>query len=101
MCKLHTTMQSSFYIGVHSSDGAGNFTCNLNREVVLNGPYQVAVSSISRYYQTEMKDLVFVRNTRAADPVVQIAKAYTPTPSNMQAEFKKYLANSPPVIIIQ
>src|SRR5271163_1645587 len=93
-------MSLLFYIGVHSSGGAGSFTCDLNREVVLDGDYQVAVSSISRYYQTEMKDLVFVRNTRAADPVVNIEKAYTPTPSNMQVEFeKKYLTNSPPVII--
>src|SRR5271163_933728 len=94
-------MSLLFYIGVHSSGGAGSFTCNLNREVVLDGDYQVAVSSISRYYQTEMKDLVFVRNTRAAEPVVNIAKAYTPTPSNMHVKFEKYLANSPPVIIIQ
>src|SRR5271163_567285 len=93
-------MSLLFYIGVHSSGGAGSFTCNLNCEVVLDGAYQVAVSSISRYYQTEMKYLIFVRNTRAADPVVQIAKAYTPTPSNMQAEYEKYLVNSPPVIII-
>src|SRR5277367_6384364 len=100
MCTHHVTM--SFYIGVHSGadgDSAGKFTCRLNREVVLPCEYDVAVASVTRYFQTDFKDLVVVRNTRAVDAeVLDVQVAYPNVASDMEVELSRYLASTPAII---
>src|SRR5271167_1295655 len=65
---LHIDM-SDFYIGVHSdasiksftSNRSGNFKTLLTKEIDLeNVEYKVAISSITRYYETSMEDVVVV-----------------------------------------
>src|SRR5277367_2391530 len=96
----HVTM--AFYIGVHSGadgDSAGKFTCRLNREVVLPCEYDVAVASVTRYFQTDFKDLVIVRNTRAVDTeVLDVQAAYPNVASDMEVELTRYLASTPTII---
>src|SRR5271156_5979451 len=69
-----------FYLNV-CSDGsttsfptnrAGNFKALLTKEIDLNNiEYSVAVSSVSRYYETSQKDVVFIREKRDV-PVVNL-----------------------------
>src|SRR5277367_3845865 len=100
MCTHHVTM--SFYIGVHSGadgDSAGKFTCRLNREVVLPCEYDVAVASVTRYFQTDFKDLVVVRNPRAVDTdVLDVQVAYPNVASDMEVELSRYLTSTPAII---
>src|SRR5277367_6469723 len=99
----HVTM--AFYIGVHSGadgDSAGKFTCRLNREVVLPCEYDVAVASVTRYFQTDFKDLVVVRNTRAAETdVLDEQAAYPNVASDMEVELARYLDSTPAIIVAQ
>src|SRR5277367_4582915 len=96
----HVTM--AFYIGVHSGadgDSAGKFTCRLNREVVLPCEYDVAVASVTRYFQTDFKDLVVVRNTRALDPdVLELQTSYPYVVSDMATDLARYLESTPAII---
>ena len=64
----------AFYIGVHSDASAKTFPDNksgcfktiLPKEINLGDiEYQVAISSITRYYETSMDDVVFIREKRA------------------------------------
>src|SRR5277367_54790 len=95
----------AFYIGVNSGadgDSAGKFTCRLNREVVLPCEYDVAVASVTRYFQNDYKDVVFVRNTRAIDPdVLEVQLAYPYVVSDMSTELARYLDSTPAIIAAQ
>src|SRR5271156_1027761 len=62
-----------FYLNVYSdgsttsfpTNRAGNFKALLTKEIDLNNiEYSVAVSSVSRYYETSQKDVVFIREKR-------------------------------------
>src|SRR3981189_3359960 len=63
----------AFYIAVHSDackdffpkNRSGNFKNFLNMQIDLNEEYMVAISSVSRYYETTFNDIVFVREKRA------------------------------------
>src|SRR3981189_3330280 len=63
----------AFYIAVHSDackdffpkNRSGNLTSWLNLQIAVNEEYMVAISSVSRYYETAFNDIVFVREKRA------------------------------------
>jgi hypothetical protein len=77
---------SDFYLVLHSDassttfpeNRAGHFKCILREEINLhNIEYKVAISSITRYYETSMDDLAFVREKRQAPtPGLVIAPKY-------------------------
>ena len=65
---------SDFYLILHSDASSNSFPTNrpghfktiLSREINLGEiEYNVAISSITRYYETSMEDLVFIREKRA------------------------------------
>jgi len=63
----------AFYVTIHSdackqlfpNNRSGNFKNYLNKQYDLTEEYLVAVSSVTRYYETAFNDTVFVREKRA------------------------------------
>src|SRR5271167_3122380 len=94
---------SDFYVGVYSDasvktfkgNRSGNFKTLLTEEIDLkNVEYKVAVSSITRYYETGLKDLVIVREKRQArvsqpKQALSVVDAYSRTSSDKAAEIKR------------
>ena len=106
---------TDFYIGVHSdaSIGAfpanrvGNFKTILSKEIDLGTtPYNVAISSITRYYETSMDDLVVIREKRTPKPYpgLEIPTTYPTnaiTKTNINARWDDFIKNYPPMIALQ
>ena len=102
---------SDFYLVLHSDASAhtfpdnrpGHFKSVLREEINLgNIEYKVGIASITRYYETSLEDLAFIREKRAATatPGLEIAPKYEL--SAQQAEindmYQKYNALTPAVI---
>src|SRR5271167_2694781 len=106
---LHIDM-SDFYIGVHSdasiksftSNRSGNFKTLLSKDIDLeNIEYKVAISSITRYYETEFGDAVIVRDKRQAS-VPKAANVIDTYPINSKIDYveiwKQFLAKTDYII---
>src|SRR5271167_2212325 len=106
---------SDFYVGVYSDasvktfkgNRSGNFKTLLTEEIDLkNVEYKVAVSSITRYYETGLKDLVVVREKRQArvstpKQALSLVDTYSRTLPDKAAEIRRlwlhYLGVTSPV----
>src|SRR3977135_549692 len=105
---------TDFYIGLHSDASFKSFPDNylgyfktiLLKEIDLgNIEYNVAVSSLTRYYETTMEDIIFlreevVREKRSANPNLSITEAYPPIASKdaFLTKYNKYLTESDPIV---
>src|SRR5258708_8861460 len=106
----YTFSMKSFFIGVHSDasiksfpdNRSGSFKTLLSTEVDLgNVEYDVAVASVSRYYETTLNNLVFLREKRqaVASPGLTLTPAYPiGDVSNIQKNFDDYFPTSDPSI---
>src|SRR3981189_1450682 len=101
----------AFYVAVHSDackdffpkNRSGNFKNFLNMQIDLNEEYMVAISSVSRYYETAFNDIVFVREKRAVKatqvevqtdwPVLDAA-----TIQRVNDSFDAYIKASPKIV---
>src|SRR5271167_2502185 len=103
-------MTDDFYVGVHSdasiksfpSNRSGNFKMLLGREFDLkNIEYKVAISSITRYYETEIGDTVIVRDKRQAS-IPKAANVIDAYPINSKIDYaeiwKLFLAKTDYII---
>src|SRR3977135_2733170 len=104
---------TDFYIGLHSDASIKSFPDNslgcfktiLAKEIDLgNIEYNVAVSSLTRYYETTMEDTIFlrdevVREKRATNPNLSITETSPPIADKdaLIAKYKKYLVDTDPV----
>src|SRR5271163_1189072 len=106
---LHINM-SDFYIGVHSdasiksftANRSGNFKTLLSKDIDLeNIEYKVAISSITRYYETEIGDTVIVRDKRQAS-IPKAANVIDAYPINSKIDYaeiwKLFLAKTDYII---
>jgi hypothetical protein len=92
---------SDFYLVLHSDASStafpenrpGHFKSILREEINLgNIEYKVAISSITRYYETSMDDLAFVREKRQAPtPGIVIAPKYEARQQSLAAAQESYL----------
>src|SRR5271167_2166189 len=105
---LHIDM-SDFYIGVHSdasiksftSNRSGNFKTLLSKEIDLeNIEYKVAISSITRYYETEFGDAVIVREKRQAKPdkQVDVVATYPKGDRDYKKLWEQFIASTQPIL---
>src|SRR6202020_1324403 len=97
---------SEFYIAIHSDaslvafpdNTAGNFKTILPREINFNDiEYSVAISSITRYYETSMEDLVILRQKRndvppPTTPGLTLAATKYPEAPNKEEIANNYLS---------
>src|SRR5579862_8218358 len=97
---------SEFYIAVHSDaslgafpgNAAGNFKTILPREIDFSDiEYSVAISSITRYYETSVEDLVILRQKRQdvsppTAPRLTLAPAKYPEAPNKDEIINNYLS---------
>ena len=100
-------MKDDFYLDLHSeaslasySDNRpGSFRSKLTEPIQLeDGEWDVAIASISQYYETSLEDVHYIREKRqaAATPGVEIEKTY-PEPDNkakILAIYNNYLESS-------
>src|SRR5205809_1138116 len=96
---------SDFYLVLHSDASAhtfpdnrpGHFKSVLREEINLgNIEYKVGISSITRYHETSLEDLTFIREKRAvtATPGLEIAPKYQLSAKKAEIDvlFKTYVA---------
>src|SRR3981189_274294 len=101
----------AFYIAVHSDackdffpkNRSGNFKNFLNMQIDLNEEYMVAISSVSRYYETAFNDIVFVREKRAVKATQVEVQTDWPaldaaTIQRVNDSYDAYIKASPPVV---
>src|SRR5438477_7216115 len=102
---------TDFYLVLHSDASAhtfpdnrpGHFKSVLREEINLgNIEYKVGIASITRYYETSLEDLAFIREKRAATatPGLEIAPKYelSAQQAGINDLYKKYIALTPAVI---
>src|SRR5437773_3665871 len=97
---------TDFYLVLHSDASAhtfpdnrpGHFKSVLREEINLgNIEYKVGIASITRYYETSLQDLSFIRERRAAaaaTPGLEIAPKYLLSAKKAEIDtlFKTYVA---------
>ena len=70
----------AFNIGVHSDctncPTSGNFTCRLNREIRLACKHEVAIASVSRYYQSNENNSIALRSALSTPSTYVLEKQY-------------------------
>src|SRR3977135_183848 len=104
---------TDFYIGLYSDASIKSFPDNylgyfktiLLKEIDLgNIEYNVAVSSLTRYYKTTMEDTIFlreevVREKRSTNPNLSIAEANPPIADKeaLIAKYNGYIAGTDPI----
>src|SRR6266849_1605985 len=100
MCNHHK--MGSFYIALNSGSPASEFSNRLNKSITLHGEYEVAVNSITKYYETENQERVFVRMPRS------IIQPYTTQTNYPKLEFETakgifdgYIASTTPYVVYQ
>src|SRR5436190_12021793 len=101
-------IMSDFYLVLHSDASAetfpdnrpGHFKSVLREEINLgNIEYKVGIASITRYYETSMDDLTFIRQKRAAGdatPGLEIAPKYqlSAKQADINVLHQKYIQSS-------
>ena len=98
-----------FYLCVHSDasiktypgNRSGSFKTQLNRVIDLgNIEYDVAVASVSQYYETAMDDIIVIRQKRETPtPTPNLSKVDSYPPGNtapIDAAYKAYLKSTTP-----
>src|SRR3981189_3721893 len=87
----------SFYVTVYSdasrnafaNNRAANFTTRLNKQIILNGEYNVAVASIIKYRREEAEDPKHVtREKHEVEMVTTAPTITTPAPNKASASIK-------------
>src|SRR3981189_38896 len=88
----------SFYVTVYSdasrnafaNNRAANFTTRLNKQIILNGEYNVAVASIIKYRREKAGDPILLsREKHEVDKTVTTAPTTTPGPNKVRASIPK------------
>src|SRR5438477_881391 len=102
---------TDFYIVLHSDASAhtfpdnrpGHFKSVLREEVNLgNIEYKVGIASITRYHETSLEDLTFIREKRVvATPGLEIDAKYQVSAKkvDIDALYDKYVKNTHDIII--
>src|SRR3981189_246427 len=103
-----------FYIGVHSDASSKTFPTNrlgsfktvLSKEYDLgNIKYNVAVSSVTRYYETALEDTIFlredVRQKRSIAPNLELTTKYSAKSdvATIKSQYDKYLIQTDPIVV--
>jgi len=103
-----------FYLNVYSdgssasfpTNRAGNFKALLTKEIDLNNiEYSVAVSSVSRYYETFENDVVFLREKRDVPVTVLPLTVHNTYPATLEVDkikqkYDDFIKNGDPVYFI-
>src|SRR5437773_12316507 len=103
---------TDFYLVLHSDASAhtfpdnrpGHFKSVLREEINLgNIEYKVGIASITRYYETSLEDLTFIREKRAATatPGLEIAPKYQQSAKKADIDvlYAKYIENNQAIIV--
>src|SRR5437773_2029560 len=103
---------TDFYLVLHSDARANTFPDNrpghfksvLREEINLgNIEYKVGIASITRYHETSLEDLTFIREKRAATttPGVEIDGKYQLSAKKdaIDALYDKYIQSTHPIIV--
>ena len=98
---------NDFYLDLHSeaskasfSDNVpGSFRSKLTEPIILDdGAWDVAIASISQYYETSLEDVYFIREKRAAASQTPGVTVTTEFPAGdtsiVQAAYTKYLKDN-------
>ena len=99
-------MKDEFYLDLHSeasktsfpNNCPGSFRSKLTEPIELEGgDWDVAIASISQYYETSLEDVHFIREKRSASttPGVTITKTYPPgNTAKISAAYTEYIASA-------
>src|SRR5437773_5584939 len=104
---------TDFYLVLHSDASAhtfpdnrpGHFKSVLREEINLgNIEYKVGIASITRYYETSLEDLTFIREKRVAastTPGFEIAPKYQQSTrkADIDVLYTKYIQSSHTIIV--
>src|SRR5437773_703586 len=104
---------SDFYLVLHSDASAhtfpdnrpGHFKSVLREEINLgNIEYKVGIASITRYHETSLEDLTFIREKRAAGtatPGLEIDAKYQQSAKKADIDtlYDKYIKDTHPIIV--
>src|SRR6266853_6060241 len=96
-----------FYIGAHNQCShncptTGNFSCQLNREVDLDGKYKVAIASVSRYYQSHEVPNALLNTALTTHSTCKLETEHLIMPDNntmIQKAWDEYLKLYPKIAI--